>query len=497
MRLRFLIIFLLSFLCSIPFKAQTYTFEQLKGKKIILPIPQEHSNYVNRGERTFDCFFSPEALVKKKFKKEFLLTVSMFNRPVIVEDVVMLNPTKESKRAVAIVLNDNEQTAILYIPLCNKYPFSGESMCITTRYLTAYKEVARFTHVDLISDFSDVSIPFFDLTLSDSISSVYSGKIIYPIQKTCGMRQNANNPDYLRVKEHEIVLGYPYTFNGIFYDSSDLYRGISNSPSVHLIDYCGNLIQFPLNAYSAISSPSVQTILSNYDSMPSVESFSEYFIESDSLISQSIRAIDNSMVDSFRDKFFRQEIYFEPQTASSNSASEPILELTSSFFPTGNTATPKGYFNLIDIRLLPSVKHKPYLFQYAIISDSTATKHYGIPLTTQFMDNSFEIAQQRRSRLEAERQEIEQARIERERQVEREEQIYKNTLIRKYGRTNATLILDGVVKIGFTKPMCEEAWGEPYDISRVTTQFGTAEAWWYGNGIVLYFSGNKLVIIQN
>ena len=93
----------------------------------------------------------------------------------------------------------------------------------------------------------------------------------------------------------------------------------------------------------------------------------------------------------------------------------------------------------------------------------------------------------------------EQERIEKKnaKQLAQEEAAYKAKLIRKYGKRKASIILEERVEIGFTKEMCIEAWGEPYDINRTITKYGTHEQWVYGSGSYLYFDGNTLTAIQN
>ena len=81
--------------------------------------------------------------------------------------------------------------------------------------------------------------------------------------------------------------------------------------------------------------------------------------------------------------------------------------------------------------------------------------------------------------------------------LEKEEQEYKASLIKKYGKKKALLILENAVQIGFTKEMCIEAWGEPYDINRTVTKNGVHEQWVYGIGRYLYFEGNVLTAIQD
>ena len=73
----------------------------------------------------------------------------------------------------------------------------------------------------------------------------------------------------------------------------------------------------------------------------------------------------------------------------------------------------------------------------------------------------------------------------------------KASLIKKYGHTNGTLISEGKVRIGMTKEMCRESWGEPEDINKTTSSYGTHEQWVYGYGSYLYFENGKLTTIQN
>lgn len=69
-------------------------------------------------------------------------------------------------------------------------------------------------------------------------------------------------------------------------------------------------------------------------------------------------------------------------------------------------------------------------------------------------------------------------------------------LTKKFGASNAKLIMEGFVRIGMTKEMCEEAWGKPDEINRSIGSWGTHEQWVYGNSY-LYFEGNKLTATQD
>lgn len=85
-----------------------------------------------------------------------------------------------------------------------------------------------------------------------------------------------------------------------------------------------------------------------------------------------------------------------------------------------------------------------------------------------------------------------------ERRKEIDKQIEKDNkaIIAKYGKNNGNLIIQGKVKIGFTKAMCIESWGKPELINKTIGKYGTHEQWVYEDGNYLYFENGKLTTIQ-
>lgn len=85
---------------------------------------------------------------------------------------------------------------------------------------------------------------------------------------------------------------------------------------------------------------------------------------------------------------------------------------------------------------------------------------------------------------------------------EQEKAEFRKKMIAKYGSVNGKLIADGKVKVGFTKQMCIDAWGEPDKINYTTNKYGKSEQWVYDYSIIgcsksyLYFSNGKLTTIQ-
>ena len=58
-------------------------------------------------------------------------------------------------------------------------------------------------------------------------------------------------------------------------------------------------------------------------------------------------------------------------------------------------------------------------------------------------------------------------------------------------------ILNGIVKLGWSKDMCREAWGNPKDINKTIGSYGVHEQWVYGGDNYLYFENGILTTIQN
>lgn len=77
-----------------------------------------------------------------------------------------------------------------------------------------------------------------------------------------------------------------------------------------------------------------------------------------------------------------------------------------------------------------------------------------------------------------------------------EEQWRKN-MVAKYGKELGNLIINRKVKLGMTKEMCRESWGDPNDINKTIGSWGTHEQWVYSGGNYLYFENGKLTSIQN
>lgn len=76
-----------------------------------------------------------------------------------------------------------------------------------------------------------------------------------------------------------------------------------------------------------------------------------------------------------------------------------------------------------------------------------------------------------------------------------------NRLVARFGKSNAKLILEGRIRLGMTREMCKEAWGEPDHINSSVGSWGRHEQWVYeykySSNSYLYFENGKLTSWQN
>lgn len=77
-------------------------------------------------------------------------------------------------------------------------------------------------------------------------------------------------------------------------------------------------------------------------------------------------------------------------------------------------------------------------------------------------------------------------------------------LSKKYGKANAKLILEGHVRLGWSRDMCREAWGKPDKINTTKGSWGVHEQWVYEYSFrdsydifCLYFENGVLTTIQD
>lgn len=200
----------------------------------------------------------------------------------------------------------------------------------------------------------------------------------------------------------------------------------------------------------------------------SFNTFTSSILFEDDLISQCKQKYDNAYIAALTDSLLNKEIYLSSGAKRGFYICENIsIE---------NIGTKEPCYNYIF-----TLRQEEDIIKLPIQNDMSH-----IVLADIYREEQ-RIKEEQRQREEAEYQSM----------LEKEEREYKASLIKKYGKKNALLILENAVQIGFTKEMCVEAWGEPYDINRTVTKNGVHEQWVYDIGRYLYFDGNILTAIQD
>lgn len=195
--------------------------------------------------------------------------------------------------------------------------------------------------------------------------------------------------------------------------------------------------------------------------------YKDIVLEKD-LIAKCKQSIDSTLIQNFIKKFSNKEIYLKC--------------LDNGFYQCGK----------IEITNI-GTKSPHYAYTMSLTKDGKERKLY---ISEAILKNVV-LADEYRAELRMQEEEEEREEKEYQSRIAREEAQEKNRLIKKYGKRNALLILDEKVVLGFTKQMCIESWGEPMEINRTITRYGTQEQWVYGIGTYLYFSGNTLTAIQD
>lgn len=197
----------------------------------------------------------------------------------------------------------------------------------------------------------------------------------------------------------------------------------------------------------------------------------EYFnnvVMEDDLILECKHKHDSLFINDFKEEFLNKEIFF--------------------------SGTKNDFYICSNVDIKNTGSNSPFYDYVVTLHNSNET----IDLPLQKDTRSYiTLAEEYREELRIKEEERRKKESEYQARLANEEEEYKASLIKKFGRKNALLILDNIVQIGFTKQMCIESWGQPYDINRTITSGGIHEQWVYGIGRYLYFEGNILTAIQD
>lgn len=430
----------------------------LKGKSIIIPPTKEQFN---------NCVYTEQVLNKYKFKSEYLYTESILGDVIEVVDVRHINKGK-NKEAVLLLIKHKGNKVVLYLPMHGVlyYPPKGyeESNELYLSFYTGVSEKDKFFSITFSTCPEDVVLYNYDAILLDSINRKYRDKYIY-LKTKPNSKMTCKGKPKTQVK---------YKFNEIKFSEDFEFLAINN---IYPNRYKFKLLKLFLESpHGDISIPIKMDFINeakvkynNWGSGIYLSDFEDFFETEEDFIAHSKSKYDFKIIKYLKDKYINKEIY-----------SYAHLK----------------YFICKDIDLSWSETENIYFEYFAYLEDSIKSTSFRVPINADFERRIVLAEVQRKKEAEEARKQAEKE-AEYQAMLEKEEREYKATLIRKYGKKNALLILENAVQIGFTKEMCVEAWGEPYDINRTVTRNGIHEQWVYDIGRYLYFDGNILTAIQD
>lgn len=475
MGMKKVLILILSVIYSLTCFAQS-NVEELRNKRIIIPPLKK----IQRGS-----FYTYDVLQKMKFEDKYEYNELLYGDTLRVLDVQHLNIGNKKNEKILIHLLHNGKKIILYMPL---YINSEDKRLYRNFYSQTNRDAGLFSISEIVP-YDNVLVYYYDVDEIDNINSLWQNCLIYPRETEFGYVFNKDSYETERLVKSEPYIFLGFTF---FEDPKDndtnfesLFAVLSNRQGIKhylKIKPANRYISFWGSEKGYIEENAYGYTLSN---------LSNGFYTNKELIQHCETSSDIALVDSIKHNYVGKEVYIDKSLIEDN-VSERAYNIASNGGLLNDWGD--GYFIISKVEMRPSYSNKPFYKYFAIATNNGNS--FAIPIDKNF-HNAVIDADTHRAELEATAAQSERERLAREAQWARQEREEQATLARKYGNTNAKLIYEGSIRLGFTKAMVREAWGSPYDTMTVSNNYGTIECWIYGVGAYVYFSGNKVVQIIN
>lgn len=474
----------------------------LKGERIIIPPCykertwkwHDHKNHLFfKNEGGYNNVYTEASLKHYSFNKDNKVNKDkeeVYGKEMFVEDVVFRDKQDE-KRAVLLVVKVGEKRYVLHFPLFkvtingkeNAYDFDG---FLGDVVVEQYSQKSFFKEDQYVwTLYSPHSINLLVYKLDDT-------KKVKGVDLT---KYEGENLFINRVQRN--VNGKPWQYVGVAYDLWDICKNPFHTDSF-MEDECvawkNDKHQIPLCVELKNNDDRVYV---NIDSIGSL------FIEETQFLEICEDRYHDSYVDEFINNYVHQNIHIESNKNKEYSyISAYYIDPKTGI---GGEYLTKGDYYCDRVGLYYTIYSDSLYYSYHAVLKEVGVKgkqekELFCPIN-HFKRIDIELDSVYRERIrqiELERQrEREEKRLKLQQEEEKEQLQYYQMLAKKYGKANAKLIVEGEVRIGFTKEMCIEAWGEPEYINTTTTANGKIEQWVYGWFSYLYFKGNKLVTIQD
>lgn len=380
--------------------------------------------------------YSYEAVEKNKFKKEYLITQDLKGIRAYVEDVFYINKENKKKKALIVKIkkeDDKEKFYAIYFPCY----YLGSKLIDGTQLLH-------------IVDGNDILIDYYNLDEIDIFNKYMKNKYFYFINSDKNTKKRL-----LGISLRGKSWCFSYSENEM-----DIYDTKIGPDRVRdFVEYNANRVD-----------------CSNYSNNGSFNDILNSLAFEDDLIDECKNKYEKGYISSLKSKYLNQQMrvngidgLFVCDSISicntdegKNLHEDPFSAVSKSNYP-----------------------HYDYVLFLSNLNKRARVPIQNLKYVELESDRLMKIKQQK------EKEEKE------EKIREEEDRQHRSYLVNKYGKKNAEIILNGEVRIGFTKEMCREAWGEPSDINRTITRNRITEQWVYDYKNYLYFEGNRLAAIQN
>lgn len=425
-----------------------------------------------------DFVYSADVLKKEKFKSEFLhKDPNIYATPLYIKDIRVFNKHKKDESIGIIAIRNNEEI-IINIPL----KFEWSERPLSTLWLTkTWRNKKGITE----SRGEYVDIPIYNKNKLDSIISLFKSTDFYPVKLfSPSVRKHVD--DYYYSSGNHVILGSPYKLCDYKFQKI---QGAFNPLVIILEDMGGTRISLPIKPQLIMNeSKGISSI--------SLENFSEIFLPEEKLLKEALEN-NTALVDSVKSLEGR-EIFLHTNSLpgfyidKDGSYKKHVDKWYQYFYKVGHPV------------LIPSNKSKyPFFDVYLLLTNEKFNLTYAYPLTEEAL-SYFEEPSQKRKEYQSYEENREREFNERILMLEKQLEERKNRLTKKYGKENAELMINGGIKVGFTKEMVLEVEsGSIYNGRKIVheldpneSHWGHTECWTYPDGTTYYFIGNKLNRIQ-
>lgn len=464
------------------YKPYIFNPQEIVGKTILIPT-------YNGGDNVLHLAYTENVLHGGELGHQNYFNEKVLGHPIRILDYKILNQGKKDE-VLCLVSEVKKQKFVLCFPMNIRKDDHDGKLIAELFYGKPIKETMSYA----LYSIDDINLNYY---LSDSLTDFenkFKDKKVY----LCG-------DDYVSQKE--------YTFEGFKFIKRDKefkrankewkfwpYSSIKRQPVIRRNNLDDNFAILKGEEYTVYVKIKGNNIKPTDEDCVAMSGLAKLFLNEPDYKASFAQSYDNKRLNVLKDTLTQREFFFAYNKNLTGACG--MIGETTDFSPYKSlTAQNLGnhYVRIDSISQKKCFNDKKVCFYYFAIGKGTEDGVFDKPVALLLNDNILRQlndgpSHREKVRLaELQRQKENQERIA---QQEREDREYRNILVRKYGAANAKLIMNGEVRIGFTKQMCEEAWGEPQYINNTISSYAKWEQWVYGLGTYLYFSGNKLVVIQ-